>query len=535
MDGGAQVSYMSREYCEDHGYEIKPIDHLVHIEGSGGAGVPYIGYVEANLKIPGVGKFDKDVLFLISPHTTKYQRKVPFQVGTKILDDIVYSISDSELKNMSETWKQTYVSTVLSGAAVVDGSADPSDSFNLDDIKGKVVSTIKTTIGPFQTAVIKGKSKITSHDKRVHVIVEALDYATNFFVPGNTAELKPGSSRIDVVVRNMSGREITINSKTSLGTVTAANKIPPLLAPKQVENEDELDDEIKAQNLSAQAEEAEQIDREATVRNFDFSAILSDPEGDDETIAEAHQIIRDTAEAFSQHDLDLGKTSLVKHHIKLTDSVPFKERYRRIPPGLYKEVKEHIQEMLKVGAIRPSNSPWASAVVLVRKKDGKLRFCIDLRKLNNRTVKDAYSLPRIDETLDTLNGAVWFTSLDLKSGYWQVEMDEESKGLTAFTVGPLGFYECDRMPFGLTNAPATFQRLMQSCLGNLHLQYCIIYLDDIIIFSRTLKDHLKRLRSVLEKIKEAGLKLKPSKCEFFKKEIGFLGHLVSEKGYKDRS
>ena len=125
--------------------------------------------------------------------------------------------------------------------------------------------------------------------------------------------------------------------------------------------------------------------------------------------------------------------------------------------------------MLDVGAIQPSNSPWASAVGQVQKKDGKLRFCIDLRKLNARTIKDAHSLPQIEETLGCLNGAELFTSLDLKSGYWQVEMEKKGKALTAFTVGPFGFYERERMPFGLTNTPATFQRLMQSCLGNLHL------------------------------------------------------------------
>ena len=129
--------------------------------------------------------------------------------------------------------------------------------------------------------------------------------------------------------------------------------------------------------------------------------------------------------------------------------------------------------MIEVGAICKSNSPWANAVVLVRKRDGSLRFCIDLHKLNACTIKDAYSLPRIDETLDCLGGAMIFTSLDLKSGYWQVEMEEESKLLTAFTVGPLGFYECERMPFGLTNAPATFQCLMENCLGELHLN-CVL-------------------------------------------------------------
>ena len=149
--------------------------------------------------------------------------------------------------------------------------------------------------------------------------------------------------------------------------------------------------------------------------------------------------------------------------------------------------------MLKVGAIRQSTSPWASPVVLVRKKDGNLRFCINLHKLNSRTIKDAYSLPRIEESLDCLNGAKIFTSLGLKSGYWQVVMSEESIPYTAFMMGPLGFFECIRMPFGLTNALATFQRLMESCLRELHLQYCIIYLDDIIIFSKNPADHIKRL------------------------------------------
>ena len=143
---------------------------------------------------------------------------------------------------------------------------------------------------------------------------------------------------------------------------------------------------------------------------------------------------------------------------------------------------------------------------------------------------DAYSLPRIDETLDCLGGSIIFTSLDLKSGYCQVEMDEMSKQLVAFTMGPLGFYECERMPFGLTNAPASFQRLMESCLGDLHLNWCIIYLDDIIVFSKTPKEHIERLRGVFTKLVAAGLKLKPKKCEFFKSKIAHLGHIVSSKG-----
>ena len=160
---------------------------------------------------------------------------------------------------------------------------------------------------------------------------------------------------------------------------------------------------------------------------------------------------------FALNLKELGRTSLIQHEIKLNDKTPFKERYRRIPLHQYEEFRKHLQEMLDIGAIQRSTSPWATPVVLVHKKDGSLWFCIDLRKLNNQTIKDAQSLPRIEDSLNCLDGATIFTSLDLQSGYWQVEMTEDSEPLTAFTVGPLGFYECVQMPFGLTNALATFQ------------------------------------------------------------------------------
>ena len=243
----------------------------------------------------------------------------------------------------------------------------------------------------------------------------------------------------------------------------------------------------------------------------------------------AKNLLVESADVFSKNDLHLGKCNILKHNIKITDPQAFKVRYRRIPPHLYEEVKNHLQEMVEVGAIR-SFSPWASAVVLVRKKDGGLRFCIDLHRLNNRTVKDGYSLPRIEDTLDCLHGAVWFSTLDQKSEYWQVELEEEAKPLTAFTMGPLGFWECGHMPFGLTNAPATLQRLVESCLNELHLNWCIIYLDDIIVFSRTLEEHLHRLKAVFNKLKAAGLKLKCSKCNLFKHQINYLAHVVSKEG-----
>ena len=247
-------------------------------------------------------------------------------------------------------------------------------------------------------------------------------------------------------------------------------------------------------------------------------------------VEEVQRLLTEWRSIFSLHDLDLGLTDKAIHRIRLKDDVPFKERPRPIPPSMYEDVRKHLKEMQELGVIRKSQSPYASNVVVVRKKSGALRFCLDLRAINAKTIPDRYSLPRIDSMLDALSGAKWFSALDLKSGYWQVPLAEEDKCKTAFTVGPLGFWECERMPFGLTNAPATFQRLMEDCMGDLHLKFCLLYLDDVIIFSRTYEEHLERLTAVFEKLREAGLKLSPSKCHFFRREIKYLGHVISSSG-----
>ena len=159
--------------------------------------------------------------------------------------------------------------------------------------------------------------------------------------------------------------------------------------------------------------------------------------------------------------------------------------------------------------------------MLVRKKDGSLCFCIDFRRLNTLTVKDSHPLPHICKTLESLAGAAHYTTIDMNSGFWQY---------IAFTLGSMGLYECKSMPFGLCNAPPTFQRLMLNCLGELNLTYCLFYLDDVIIFSRTEEEHLERMRVVFDRFREHGLKLKPSKCEVFKTEINYLAHHMSKRG-----
>ena len=179
--------------------------------------------------------------------------------------------------------------------------------------------------------------------------------------------------------------------------------------------------------------------------------------------------------------------------------------------------------------IRPSASPWSSPVVMVHKKDGSWHFCIDYRKLNSATHRDAYPLPRIDATLDSLTGCRYFATLDLASGYWQVAVEESDKEKTAFSTMN-GHFEFNVMPFGLTNAPATFQRLMECVLAGLMYEQCLIYLDDIIVFSSTFNEHLHCLCNVLVALQETHLLLKLSKCSFACTEVAYLGHVVSANG-----
>ncbi|CAK1600010.1 unnamed protein product [Parnassius mnemosyne] len=183
--------------------------------------------------------------------------------------------------------------------------------------------------------------------------------------------------------------------------------------------------------------------------------------------------------------------------------------------------------MVKDGVIEPSSSPWCSPVVLIKMKDGSMRFCVDYHRLNDVTKKDSYLLPRIDDTLDMLIGIKWFSTLDLKSGSWQVEINPKDKAKTAFSTGK-GLWQFKVMPFGLCNAPATFERLMELVLTGLIGDACLVYLDDIIIVGHTFEEYFQDLERVLMKLQSANLKLSPKKCSLFKRQISLLGYVVSE-------
>ncbi len=192
-------------------------------------------------------------------------------------------------------------------------------------------------------------------------------------------------------------------------------------------------------------------------------------------------------------------------------------------------MRHHIKDLLEAGIIKESRSPYASPIVIARKKSGAIRMCIDYRTLNACTIPDQYTTLRIDDALDCLTGSRWFSVLDLCSGYYQISMAEEDKEETAF-ICPLGFFQFERMPQGITGVPATFQRLMEKAVGDMHLLQVIVYLDDIIMFGRTLEEHEERLLKVLDRLQECGLKVSIDKCQFCQSQVRYVGHIVSDAG-----
>ncbi|XP_045482795.1 uncharacterized protein LOC123686605 [Harmonia axyridis] len=226
-----------------------------------------------------------------------------------------------------------------------------------------------------------------------------------------------------------------------------------------------------------------------------------------------------------------GTTDLIEHKIRLKPGIePIKQRYRPQNPKMQEIFDQEVDRMLEERVIEPSKSPWSSPVVLVKKKDGKYRFCIDFRAVNEASVKDAYPLPYISGILDKLRRARYISTIDLKQGYWQIPLETESRPITAFTVPGRGLYQFTVMPFGLHASPATFQRFLDTIIGPEMEPKAFAYLDDIVVLGETFEEHLENLQEVFQRLREAKLRLNPDKCEFVRKSLKYLGHVVTSDG-----
>ena len=322
-------------------------------------------------------------------------------------------------------------------------------------------------------------------------------------------------THLPIEVLNPTEEDICLYKYTNLGVVTRIGDADIVCAIKQ----------------QAQEENPADMCGQSDVLSPEIKKLVDDIDVDltKQQRFKIRQLLHKNEDVFATKEQPFGRTELVTHKIVTETEMPIKQPVRRPPFHLRGEAQKEVEKMLDHGVIEPSESPWASPVVLVRKKDGTLRYCIDYRKLNSVTRKDSYPLPRIDESLDSLAETQYFSTLDLASGYWQIGLDDDARQKSAFCT-PNGLYQFKVMPFGLTNAPATFQRLMERILTGLQWQTCLVYIDDIIIFSKTFEEHITHLAEVFSRLKAAGLKLKPKKCSIFQAQVAYLGHIVSRDG-----
>ena len=330
---------------------------------------------------------------------------------------------------------------------------------------------------------------------------------------------------VTLLVENRENMPLILNAGLQLGTTMPAEEVEPGALLCQDPGRDSTTEAEATGLVCALGPNSAQDRRRQLVEQLDMRMEhLSDSER-----KQLEDYVLSHDDVFALDPSELGTTDVTEHIINTAGHPPIRQPPRRMPFALRGHVDKLVKEMLEQQVIVPSASPWASPVVLVRKKDGGVRFCVDYRKLNSETKLDEFPLPRVDDTLNLLSGARYFTTLDLASGYWQVTMEGTSQEKTAFATHS-GLYEFRKMPFGLVNAPATFQRLMEIVLSGVARNGCHVYLDDVLVFGRTLEEHNHNLGRVFDRIRKAGLRLQPKKCVFAQLSVEYLGHLVSEKG-----
>lgn len=258
-----------------------------------------------------------------------------------------------------------------------------------------------------------------------------------------------------------------------------------------------------------------------------IDGLPSDLEPDERSYAIA--FIKSYAHVFSKGEFDIGRTHILEHTIDTGDHRPIKQPLRRHPAAHLPIIDQHVEDMLRNDIIEPAASPWCSNVVLIKKKDNTLRFCIDYRALNACTYRDNFPLARIDACLEALGGSKFYSTMDLRSGYWQTVITESDRDKTSFCTRK-GQWRFKVLSFGLCNAPSQFARIMELVLSGLTYESCLVYLDDVCVYGPSLLIHTQRLEAVLKRLEQANLKLKASKCSLFQRKAFFLSHVADEQG-----
>ena len=430
-----------------------------------------------------------------------------------------------------------------------------------------VVSAEEVTLGPFERKVVRAKI-ITQQPNEFHfrnVMVHPCSIRSNSLFDSEDTLTSVGEDGVVfLALRNQTAKEgVRIKEQTVVGKAVLTNFVfnsVPIQDSReasklsaefvnQVHRDLDLDTSSEfssfAQNFLSSTELSEMGLSENEKRKRtdplllkpipgpDLSSVLSSwGEGARDKLA---SVLSEYDDLFMKNKSDIGRCKIAKHRIELEpEAIPHREGARRMSPDKAAKANQEVQNLLALGLIQPSYSPWASGIVMVKKKSGELRFCCDFRPLNDVTVKDAFPLPRIDESLSRIANAKIFTSIDLAWAFWQIPLKKRDRRKTAFAC-ELGLFEWRRMPFGLCNASATFQRSITRALQKIqqrHGSVVMAYIDDIVIATETIEDHLERIREVFECLREAGFKMRAEKCDFMRTETKYLGRVVSAEGIK---
>uniref|UniRef100_A0A8C7WVL3 Gypsy retrotransposon integrase-like protein 1 n=1 Tax=Oryzias sinensis TaxID=183150 RepID=A0A8C7WVL3_9TELE len=503
MDSGSNVTIIFEDWYQSHlpHVPIQPISKL-SIWGLADSEYPYRGYVVVEMEFPedmsGV-KGPVSVLALICPEP-QHGQQAPVIVGTNAF--LFHRLWD--IVNESGSKPKVHSMRIQAVYDKIQSQVQSPPVISEDETVGQVKWPGSLYIAPGESLYATCKVEKTESAAKNLVLVDnpqVQQLPTGVLVqPGVLPDNNIDPDSFTVLLHNESQKPTSIQ----VGTVLA---------------------EIYVVDTAVLPHLSDQPSHRLNPELFEFG----DSPVPEEWKQRLRQKLSDRPKVFSLDEWDVGLAQGVKHQIRLKDSTPFRERSRRLAPADIDDVRRHIQLLLSAGILKESRCPYASPIVVVRKKNGAVRMCVDYRTLNRRTIPDQYTMPRIDDALDCLTGSKWFSVLDLRSGYYQIEMAEEDKEKTAF-ICPLGFYQFERMPQGITGAPATFQRLMEKAVGDMHLLQVIVYLDDIIVFGKTLEEHEYRLLKVLDRLQEVGLKVSLDKCQFCQPRVKYVGHIVSEKG-----